>query len=131
MGGQEPMRWGQAIDDPNLPMANHMGYLWQWQTNPATGQKQWYCIRRVPEADPPSVAIPVVGATGATALGATAKATGQVPWPSALKIVACSIALPTCIGKWFLLVHLNGFCACIATAPGTTGTMAAGTGSGC
>ncbi len=54
MAMHEPTRWGEFIDDPSLPVTNANGYLWQWQTDPATGQKQWYAIRRVPQADPPT-----------------------------------------------------------------------------
>ena len=70
MGQPLPERWANAIDDHSLPLTNHMGYLWQWQPDPSTGQKQWYAIRRVPEADPPTVVM---------SLGATAKAAGTVP----------------------------------------------------
>ena len=67
----EPSRWGQFIDDPSLPVTNTSGFLWQWQTDPATGQKQWFAIRRVPEADPPTQ---VSGM-----MGQTAKAGGTAP----------------------------------------------------
>ena len=67
----EPPRWGWFIDDPALPITNASGFLWQWQTDPATGQKQWFAFRRVPEADPPTVVTELQGGNP--------KATSTVP----------------------------------------------------
>ena len=69
----EPSRWGQLIDDATLPVTNTNGFLWQWQTDQVTGQKQWFAIRRVPEADPPTMV------RGTVPMGQTAKAAGTVP----------------------------------------------------